>query len=75
MYISEVCMTKRLIDIDDALLAAAQRELETTGIADTVRSALRLASTRSARVRQADWLAAGGLSAMAERRDRDAVWR
>lgn len=68
-------MTKRLIDIDDELLAAAQRELETTGIADTVRSALRLASTRSARVRQADWLASGGLASLAEKRDRDEVWR
>ncbi len=55
-------MTKRLIDIDDDLLAAAQRELETTGIADTVRSALRFAATRSARVRQADWLPSGGLA-------------
>lgn len=75
MYIPEVSMTKRLIDIDDELLAAAQRELETTGIADTVRSALRLASTRSARVRQAEWLSSGGLAALAEKHDRDEVWR
>lgn len=68
-------VTKRLINIDDELLAAAQRELDTTGIADTVRSALRLAATRSARIRQADWLAAGGLAAMAERGERDEVWR
>ena len=68
-------MTKRLIEIDDELLAAAQRELETTGIADTVRSALRLAATRSARLRQVDWLTGGGLAAMAERDDRDQVWR
>jgi Arc/MetJ family transcription regulator len=50
-------VTKRLIDIDDELLAAARREVDTTGIADTVRCALRLAATRSARMRQADWLA------------------
>ena len=33
-------MPKRLIDLDDDLLAAAQRELNTTGVSDTVRTAL-----------------------------------
>lgn len=68
-------MTKRLIDIDDELLAAAQRELDTAGIADTVRSALRLAATRSARLRQVGWLTSGGLAELAERKERDEVWR
>jgi len=30
-------MTKRLIDLDDDLLAAAQKELKTSGVSDTVR--------------------------------------
>lgn len=68
-------MTKRLIELDDELLEAAQRELNTTGIADTVRSALKLAAARSARVRQIEWLSSGGLSAMAEHEARDEVWR
>jgi len=68
-------MTKRLIDLDDELLDAARRELNTVGIADTVRSALRLAATRSARVRQIEWLAEGGLAEMADRSARDEVWR
>jgi Arc/MetJ family transcription regulator len=68
-------MTKRLIELDDELLAAAQRELNTVGIADTVRSALRLAATRSARVRQIEWLTSGGLAEMADRAARDDVWR
>jgi hypothetical protein len=29
-------VTKRLIDLDDDMLAAAQRELHTTGVSDTV---------------------------------------
>jgi len=68
-------MTKRLIDLDDELLDAARRELNTVGIAETVRSALRLAATRSARVRQVEWLTSGGLAEMADRTARDDVWR
>ena len=44
-------MTKRLIDLDDDLLAAAQRELNTTGIADTAQQALQQAVAKSARAR------------------------
>lgn len=33
-------MTEHLIDIDGDLLAAAQRELNTTGVSDAVRRAL-----------------------------------
>ena len=39
-------MTKRLIDLDDDLLAAAQKELKTSGVSDTVRIALQQAAAR-----------------------------
>jgi Arc/MetJ family transcription regulator len=68
-------MTKRLIDLDDNLLAAAQRELNTTGVSDTVRAALHQAAARSARARQVTWLQDGGLAAMAEPARRGEVWR
>lgn len=68
-------MTKRLIDLDDDLLAAAQRELNTTGVSDTVRAALRHAAAMSARARQIDWLEAGGLAEMADPEQRKRVWR
>jgi Arc/MetJ family transcription regulator len=68
-------MTKRLIDLDDDLLAAAQRELKTTGVSDTVRTALQQAAATSARARQIDWLRGGGLEEMAEAGERDQVWR
>jgi len=48
-------MTEHLIDIDDDLLAAAQRELNTTGVSDTVRRALEHVTTTSARARQVAW--------------------
>ena len=59
-------MTKRLIDLDDELLADAQRELNTTGVSDTVRAALQQAAARSARARQVAWLQEGGLEALAD---------
>ena len=68
-------MTKRLIDLDDELLADAQRELNTTGVSDTVRTALQQAAARSARARQVAWLREGGLAAMADPARRDEVWR
>ena len=68
-------MTKRLIDLDDELLALAQRELNTTGVSDTVRAALRQAASAAARARQVTWLREGGLEAMADPRQRAAVWR
>lgn len=43
---------KTQIDLDDELLAAAQRELGTTTKKDTVNEALRLAATRGDRVRE-----------------------
>jgi hypothetical protein len=55
-------VTKRLVEIDDELLESAQRELGTTGIADTVRSALHLAAAPSARLQEVEWLASGGMA-------------
>lgn len=68
-------MTKRLIDIDDELLAAARAELGTTGIADTVRTALTLAAQRSARAREIAWLTDGGMAALADPDKRSEIWR
>lgn len=68
-------VTKRLIDLDDDLLADAQRELGTTGVSDTVRAALKLAAHAAARARQVDWLRNGGLEPLADRDARAAVWR
>ncbi len=68
-------MTKRLIDLDDDLLAAAQRELHTTGVSDTVRLALQNAAATSARARQVAWLQEGGLEDMADPDRRNDVWR
>jgi Arc/MetJ family transcription regulator len=68
-------MPKRLIDLDDELLAAAQRELRTTGVSDTVRIALQQAAARSARARQIEWLEQGGVEGMANPDERGQVWR
>jgi Arc/MetJ family transcription regulator len=68
-------MTKRLIDLDDELLAEAQRALRTTGVSDTVRQALRQATAAAARARQLQWLTEGGLAQLAEPEARAEVWR
>lgn len=68
-------MTKRLIELDDDLLDDAQRELHTTGVSDTVRTALKQAAHAPARARQIDWLRDGGLEPLAEPEARAAVWR
>jgi Arc/MetJ family transcription regulator len=68
-------MTKRLIELDDDLLGAAQRELNTTGVSDTVRIALQQAAARSARARQVAWLQEGGLEEMSDPVRRGDVWR
>jgi len=67
--------TKRLIDLDDDLLTAAQRELHTTGVSDTVRIALQQVAAQSARARQIEWLEQGGLESMADSDERGEVWR
>lgn len=68
-------MTKRLIDLDDELLARAQRELHTSGISDTVRAALQQAASAAARARQVAWLREGGLEGMSQPTERADVWR
>jgi Arc/MetJ family transcription regulator len=68
-------VTKRLIDLDDDLLEAAQLELQTSGVSDTVRAALRHAAAAAARARQVDWLAQGGLAELTESEARASVWR
>lgn len=68
-------MTKRLIDLDDELLARAQKELNTSGVSDTVRAALRQAASAAARARQVAWLREGGLELMADPGKRTDVWR
>lgn len=68
-------MTKRLIELDDALLDAAQRELGTSGVSETVRTALRQAAAAAARARQLEWLGGGGLGELADAEARAAVWR
>ena len=68
-------MTKRLIDLDDVLLARAQRELNTSGVSDTVRAALGQAANAAARARQVAWLREGGVEALADPGQRADVWR
>lgn len=68
-------MTKRLIDLDDDLLAAAQKELKTSGVSDTVRIALQQAAAASARARQIAWLKSGGMGEMADPGKPGDVWR
>jgi Arc/MetJ family transcription regulator len=68
-------VTKRLIDLDDELLAEAQRHLNTSGISDKVRAALQHAASAAARARQVQWLREGGLEAMADPAQRADVWR
>jgi Arc/MetJ family transcription regulator len=68
-------VTKRLIDLDDDLLARAQHALNTSGVSDTVRAALREAASAAARARQVAWLREGGLEPMADADERADVWR
>ena len=64
-------MSKHLVDIDEEILRAAQAELRTRTIRDTVNEALRRATTgRDRRVGKAlDRLASARL------KDRDEAWR
>lgn len=68
-------MTKRLIEIDDELLESARLELGTSGIADTVRTALQLAAARSARERQIKWLRSGGMAELGDPEVQRKAWR
>jgi Arc/MetJ family transcription regulator len=71
----ELSVTKRLIELDDELLAEAQRQLGTSGVSDTVRTALVQASTAVARARQVAWLREGGLAELVDPDQRAEVWR
>jgi Arc/MetJ family transcription regulator len=64
-------MSKRLVDIDDAALEAAQAELGTATIKATVNEALRRAGSQ----RADDVDAALGVLATAELADRADAWR
>jgi Arc/MetJ family transcription regulator len=68
-------MTKRLIELDDELLASARQELGTDGVSDTVRAALAHAAAAGARARQLQWLTDGGLESLAEPAARADIWR
>ena len=68
-------MTKRLIDLDDDLLAAAQKELGTSGVSDTVRIGLQQAAAASARARQIAWLKSGAMGEMTDPGKRGNAWR
>lgn len=68
-------MTKRLIQLDDELLAGAREALGTAGITDTVRGALREAIAGEARRREVLWLMEGGMHEMADKAQREQVWR
>jgi hypothetical protein len=43
-----------------------RRELNTTGVSDTVRTALQQVAAKSARARQIEWLQSGDLESMAD---------
>lgn len=68
-------MPKRLIDLDDELLTAAQEFLGTSGITDTVRAALQYAAEAKVRAEHLEWLLEGGMEELASGEERAKVWR
>jgi Arc/MetJ family transcription regulator len=68
-------VTKRLIDLDDDLLAEAQSALRTSGVSDTVRRALQEATAAQARAAEVEWLLDGGLAELADAEQWAQVWR
>lgn len=72
---TEAAMTKRLIDLDDELLASAQEFLGTSGITDTVRAALQYAAEAQTRAEHLEWLRDGGMEELASAEERAKVWR
>ena len=68
-------MTKRLVDIDDADLAAARDALETSTIKDTVTAALRVAVAQAARRREIERLTSGALADLADPEVMNSAWR
>lgn len=68
-------MAQHWIEVDEELLAAAQRDLKTVSVSDTVHLALQLAAARSARARQVAWLRDGDLEQLSSAAQRAEVWR
>ena len=68
-------MTKRLVEIDDADLAAAREALQTTTIKDTVTAALRAAVAQAARIREVERLTSGALADLADPEVMNSAWR
>lgn len=68
-------MTKRLVDIDDDELRAAQEARGFTTIKATVAAGLRELAAAEARKREIDRLGAGYLDAFADKEARQHAWR
>jgi len=69
------CVTKRLVEIDDADLDAARAALSTSTIKETVGRALREAAASAARRREVERLLDGSSALLAVGEDRDRAWR
>jgi Arc/MetJ family transcription regulator len=68
-------VTKRLVDLDDADVAAAREALGTKTLKDTVTKALKEASASAARRREVERLVGGSMRALADKDERARVWR
>ena len=68
-------MTKRLVDLDDADVAAAREALGTKTLKDTVVKALREASASAARRREVERLVGSSMKALADNAERAHIWR
>lgn len=68
-------MTKRLVDIDDAVLTAARGALETRTIKDTVDAALRAASALALRRRHLERFSEDGLPDLRDSEVMGQAWR
>jgi len=66
---------KTLIDIDEAALVEAQRELKTLTKKDTVNQALAVVAAQAARRRDLQRLTSGGLPDLLDPEVMDAAWR
>lgn len=68
-------MARTVVDIDEASLAAAAKELGTKTKVDTVNAALREVSARRLRIAFVDQAAAGSFAHLAAADERDKAWR
>lgn len=68
-------MTKRLVDLDDADVAAARDALGTKTLKDTVTQALKASSASAARRREVERLVGGAMRDLADKDERARVWR